>query len=120
MAEQVDASDLKSDVSNDVPIRIWPKPPLPIIQSIQKEFPNVTNHCSRSALASRNRISHLVLGTNSEQSHQMVLCPGDAFRSSGNPRILVLRSSSDSLTEMAVGKDRLPARKNVGFFPKVS
>ena len=36
----------------------------------------------------------------------MVLCPGDAFRSSGNPRILVLRSSSDSLTEMAVGKDR--------------
>lgn len=36
----------------------------------------------------------------------MVLCPGDAFRSSGNPRILVLRGSSDSLTEMAVGKDR--------------
>ena len=36
----------------------------------------------------------------------MVLCPGDALRSSGNPRILVLRSSSDSLTEMAVGKDR--------------
>lgn len=36
----------------------------------------------------------------------MVLCPGDALRSSGNPRILVFRSSSDSLTEMAVGKDR--------------
>lgn len=36
----------------------------------------------------------------------MVLCPGDALRSSGNPRILVLRSSSGSLTEMAVGKDR--------------
>ena len=36
----------------------------------------------------------------------MVLCPGDALRSSGNPRILVLRGSSDSLTEMAVGKDR--------------
>lgn len=36
----------------------------------------------------------------------MVLCPGDALRSSGNHRILVLRSSSDSLIEMAVGKDR--------------
>ena len=35
----------------------------------------------------------------------MVLCPGDAIRSSGNPRILVLRSSSDSLTEMAARKD---------------
>ena len=47
----------------------------------------------------------MVLGTNSEQSHQMVLCPGDAIRSSGNPRILVLRSSSDSLIEMAARKD---------------
>ena len=36
----------------------------------------------------------------------MVLCSSDAFRSSGNPRILVLSSFSDSLTEMAVGKDR--------------
>lgn len=36
----------------------------------------------------------------------MVLCPGDALRSGSNPRILVLRSSSDSLIEMAVGKDR--------------
>lgn len=35
----------------------------------------------------------------------MVLYPGDALRSSGNPRILVLRSSSDSLTEMAARKD---------------
>ena len=35
----------------------------------------------------------------------MVLCPGDAFRSSGNPHILVLSSSSDSLTEMTARKD---------------
>ena len=36
----------------------------------------------------------------------MVLCPGDAFRSGGNHRILILRSSCGSLTKMAVGKDR--------------
>lgn len=75
------------------------------IQYFKKEFPNVTNYRSRSALTPRNRIPDLVLGTNTEQSHQVVLRPGDALRSSGNPRILVLRSSSDSLTEMAVGKD---------------
>lgn len=72
----------------------------------QRRHPNVTSYRSRSSVSCHNRISDLVLGTNSEQSHQMVLCPGDAFRSSSNPRILVLRSSSDSLTEMAVGKDR--------------
>ena len=42
------------------------------------------------------------LGTNSGQYHQVVLYPGDAIRSSGNYRILVLRSSSDFLTEMVL------------------
>lgn len=72
----------------------------------QRRLSNVANYRSRSSVSCHNRISDLVLGTNSEQSHQMVLCPSDAFRSGGNPRILVLRSSSDSLIEMAVGKDR--------------
>ena len=67
---------------------------------------NGFNDSCCSSVSCHNRIPDLVLGTNSEQSHQVVLCPGDAFRSSGNPRILVLRNSSDSLTEMAVGKDR--------------
>lgn len=74
--------------------------------SKKEKLPNVTNYRSRSSVSCHNRIPDLVLGTNTRQSHQMVLCPGDALRSSGNPRILVLRSSSDSLTEMAVGKDR--------------
>ena len=35
----------------------------------------------------------------------MVLYPGDTLRGGGNYRILVLRSSSDSLTEVAARKD---------------